>query len=280
MYQHEATTRTPLPRRLVRLLVLAGAAVVWWLLISGGPAHADDTGTDTVPAPDTTTAAVAPTPAESPAAQVPPGRVEDTVAAATAPMRDLPQRTADTADRATAGLPESVRQTAAQATTTLEPTLASTTNGLADVVDQTATRVDTAVVDPVLQTTGLQATQPATTPPSSAANAHTSSRPAVVRTHQRHLLEAGDTAPPAVRHAALPDSSGADESTGATGQSNQKTPGAPDLPGAPSTSTVGGAVALLAGLAVLPPALLLRRRRHDGDVLPGGPAYPPGSSPG
>lgn len=289
MDQHQPTTRTPLPRLLVRLLVLGGAAIVWWLLISGGPAQADDTGSGVLAVPDATTAAAVPAPASpavDSAVQVTPGVVHQTVTTVTTPLRDLPRQTAATVSQATSTSPEPVRQATQQLTATLEPTLASTTNTLADAVDQAATRVDGTVVDPVLQNTGLEATPAATTTSDTDAVATaatatpTTLHRDLAKTAQHRRSVARDAALPITHHAISVASSRVDVSAAVEQRSNQNSPSAPNPPGAPTSTSTGAAAAVLAGLAVLVPALLQRRRGHVGDPLPAGPAYPPGSSPG
>jgi len=270
MDQHLAAPGTSL-RLLLRLLVLAGAAVVGWLVLSGGPVQADAEHSHGAG----TTATVSQTVHGSPVSQGTPGALHRTVAVVTAPLRNGPRGAADVVDRSTAPAPRPVRTAVRSVVTALEPALTTTTTHVADLVDGAAATVD-AVVDPVLQATGLQG-QPSGATPST-------SHPAAVTPHVRHdrlqveapvLASTHALAATAVAgaHAAL---------QAARGFGDTRIPGLPaghELPIPASTGTVLLA-GLLAGLALLLPTLLRRRAAFGRDLLPLGPAYPPGSSPG
>ncbi|MGY2874247.1 hypothetical protein ACVW00_001437 [Marmoricola sp. URHA0025 HA25] len=272
MDPHQATSRAPLSRLLVRLLVLAGAAVVGWLLISGGPAQADDSGKTHPQVSDRTGAR----PALVPGVEVAPGLVGRTVAAVTTPLREAPEVATRAVDTVTAQAPAPVRQATQQLTQALEPTLAATTTQVADAVDQTAAGIDTTAVDPALQAAGLQATPAAAA--QSVPAAHEAARshgdPAPAR-HARVALADSQTAVPATVHltAARPDP--------VAGAGHPSVPRAPDGPAVPigSSSSGGGTATVLVGVAILAPALVRRRRVRRGDPLPSGPTYLPGCSP-
>ena len=278
MDPHHAQAQPSSLRFVLRLLVLAGAAVVWWLLISGGPAQADDAR----PRGQVSTATVSQTVTSARVSQGTSGTLHRTVAVVTGPLRQGPTRTADLVDRSTAPAPAPLREAVRTIVGALEPTLTITTTHLADVVDRTATTVDGAV-QPVLQATGLATGLQAQ--PTHATPAATLVAAAAHKIGRAHLAQALSvsrqvaTATPLVSAAAV----GADAVDRVVqGLGGTELPGLPsghDLPGAPSSGTVALA-GMLAGLALLLPTLLRRRLSFDAAALLAGPAYPPGSSPG
>src|SRR4051794_10704403 len=144
MDQRTAVSADPTLLRHVRTaLLVLGGAVGWWLvLLSGGTAHADDTGQ---------------------AARVdhalrvdhaPLGRASEvlkrTTRGVSGQMRTTPTRVTQTLTSATRTAPEPARTTVQRVTTALEPTLAATTDTLAKTVDHTVDRaVETATGTPV-----------------------------------------------------------------------------------------------------------------------------------
>lgn len=283
MEQHQAATAAPIPRCVVRLLVLAGAALTWWLLLSASPAQADETQPNQTQALTTLTGTTAPA---LPSTSVFSGSVSRTVQTVVTPIRHLPHRATHAGDDVTARAPEPVRQATAPVRAAIEPTLGQVTAQLADSVDQTASGVDAAVVEPVLSTNVLPPGNPDQAAPfQMMAPGHAAA--ATHATPPRGQALATDLAP-----TIHPDAVGGPGSAVATSMGASSTgqrpgiewpslPTVPDIPLAPTGSTTTAtAAAELAGLMILVPLLLRRRRLSDGDPLPVGPAYPPGCSPG
>jgi hypothetical protein len=268
MDQHHADPQRSSLRVVLRLLVLAGAAVVWWLVISGGPAQADAPHPRGVGA----TATVSQTVPSSPVSLTAPGMLDRTVAVVTGPLRDGPGRVGTAVDRSTAPAPRPVQTVVG----TLEPALTTTTARVADVVDRTATTVE-GVVEPVLRATGLPAHASGATPSASASAARR------VR-HDDHRRAAVHAAPVAMTKAAAgsPVSGAHLVRRAVQGVGDTRLPRTPAGQGLPAPASSGTVLlaGVLAGLALLPRTSVPGRAAFGRDPLPLGPAYPPGSSPG
>jgi hypothetical protein len=271
MDQH-LDARAPSVRFVLRLLVLAGAGVVWWLLLSGGPAQADDSDSAVV-----SSATVSRAVPSARASEGTSGLLPGPVAVATGHLRQAPTQAADTLAATTTSAPAPVRATVHAVVAPLEPAVVTTTAHVADVLDRTAAAVD-GVVAPVLQAPGVEA------PPAAAATSRASSRTVVrkVRDAGRHgWTDAGQITVAGATSASL--AAGADAVAHVVKRlGDTPLPRLPHGSQLPVSATDGLAplAGLLAGLALLLPVLLRRRLSFGGDALPAGPAYPPGSSPG
>ena len=242
-----------------RVLLLLGAAFVWWLVFSGGPAQAD-TGTS----PDDVVATT------------PDAVVEQATAAATDAVRAAPRQVTDDVDRAVRPAPEPVRTAVQTLTATLEPTLSGTSTALADTVDQ-AVRQTVETVTPALHAAAAAAETPGA-PVRTAATAGAAKHRA---THQpRKPRVATSSVRPDGRAPVALDRSGvhaAQQPLDTPG-----TPAAPDAPAVPASANGGaptGAAAFLGALLVVPPSLRRRSLRPAGSSRRLDAAYPPGSSP-
>jgi hypothetical protein len=297
MDEHQAAVTALSLRSVMRLLVLAGGAVVGWLLISGGPAQADDAGTKGVgthgrtdhgpgergplraaghpagaqAAPSDPGTAQATPPTQS-LPQAPGGLAQRTVGVVTEPVRAVPQQTGQVVDQVTAQAPAPVRAAAQGVTARVEPTLTATTAGIATMIDRTAIAAD-AAAGPVLQATGLQA------PEQDASRSTDGTAPVNAQSNARRTYHGGApvAAPPIGQSEFVLVSS---HSSGHPDHSESPAvPRGPETPATPSTITVGAAVGILVGLLFLAPVLLRRLGLADTEPVPAGPAYPPGSSP-
>jgi hypothetical protein len=262
MDQHQPGTGSPLPRRLLRVLVLAGAAAVWWLLLSGGPAQADDS-------------AVAHDAAAPVAA---PGAAQRAVSVVTGPVREVPARAAQVGHRVATQAPGSVGEVVPGLVAAVEPAVTSATADIADLLDRTALRVDAAVA-PVLHATHLSGSAPE----AAADSADPAPVPATSPGHHRaRPVHRPDALVPAVQPAPQPVAVPGSAPFGplVAGVDSPLLPASPDSPGAPAGGPVSGAgAAVLAGFLLLVPTTARRRRPRDGGAVPAGPGHLPGCSP-
>jgi hypothetical protein len=256
-----------------RALLLLGAAFVWWLLLTGGPAQADEA----VDAP-ASSADVAAQVDQAQAAATSQEAVEHVTATTTAAVRDVPRQVSQTVAAATRAAPEPVRVAADNLTATLEPALTKTTGAVADTVDHTVTTVVRPVIDTVLQTAQTSTAQaPA---PTVGRAPVTAPRAGIFRPHHR-------TAPTGVaqQHAVTDAAAPGDHALGAAPSHAPGMPVAP-VPGAPAgvvssgaSSPSSGPLAALAGFVLVAPAVLPRRRSQGRADRGPDPAYSPGCSP-
>lgn len=248
MEQH-ATAK--LLRPVLRLLLLAGAATVWWLLFSGGAAHADN-GEHAVPAVHLS------------------------------PVATAVDHAADTAlDRTTAtteSLPAPLPSVGKVTATVIHSTVDTTSTRLTGVLEKATDTVQAAVV-PQTSDDRPEPSPVAETP----APTHESAPAAhAVRPHAQHRDLAPDR-PVEHRHATqvVPTGTTSTSAVQPVDQPAGDTPAAPEPPVAPGSTTTPSAsgAAYLAVLPLVVPALLQRVRARTSAVLPGGPAFPPDNSP-
>jgi hypothetical protein len=249
-----------------RALLLLGTAFAWWLLFSGGPAHADGTSSDQALTP---VLQQAPTGSLGATTQQ---LVSRTTTTASTTIRTAPRRVTDTVTTVTRTAPEPVRTTVRTVTTALEPTLTATTTAVANSLDQTVQTVVRPALDVVVP-------EAATTP------APVAAAPALRHVQAARHLHA--THPAADRQ----DAASYDGRPGvvlddAVDGAGTPTPDAPGVPSSPSTpvlpgtgSAPAGPLAALGGLLLLPPVARRRRRNCDSALLRPDPAYLPGCSP-
>jgi hypothetical protein len=242
------------------MLLLLGAAFVWWLLFSGGPAQAADGGS-------------------AHEAFDPVAPVTQTTRTVADSLRTTPRRLTDTVGTTTRTAPKPVRDILDTATAVLEPTLSRTTGTVADTVDTTVSRTVEAV-RPALQAVPHPAAPKPSTTPSTPVLRTTASEDS-----RRHVAATG-TAPttqptaPGATFVAVPSDARIGHSDGPA----DPTPSAPAAPAAPvvpggSTGSAGTPWAALAGLLIVPPATRRRRRTGGRSERRRDPAYTPGCSP-
>jgi hypothetical protein len=260
MQQRTAALAAPtLLRHARRALLLLGAAFVWWLLFSGGPAQAADSVPQ--PGPD------------------PVGVADQAAHSATEAARTAPHRVVHRAAHTDRTAPKPVREAVDATTASLEPRLTEATTEAADTVDRAVDR-STQTVRPTLQDV-----TDAVAPVLDAAGAP-QSRPTSSTASTHRSAEATQPSSAPVVPAAVADSSyGATpdriESVESPRGGLPTAPAAPATPIAPASSTSAGSVpaAALGGLLIFPPAVR-RLRRSTGRRAPRlDPAYDPGCSP-
>lgn len=254
-----------------RALLLLGAAFAWWLLFSGGSAHAAGASSgDSVP---------------TPGANAQPGSLGRTIqdvltrttGTATTTLGTAPRQLTGTVTRATSTAPEPVRSTVRTVTTGLEPTLTATTTAVADTLDHTVRTVQTAV-QPTVDAVTPQATPtsaPTATPVAAApaqqgvrASRHADPNASADRLQAPSHVVVDTATSRTVNRSAAPS----DDAPGL--------PVAPSAPAMPGTgSAPAGPLAALGGLLLLPTSALRRRRPLDRALLGPDPVYPPGCSP-
>jgi hypothetical protein len=242
-----------------RGLLLLGAAFVWWLLFSGGPAQAD--GGSAHHALD------------------PGAPVTHTTRAADDLVRTVPHRVTERLTTATRTAPEPVRELLGTATAALEPSLTRTTSTVADTLDGTVDRAVETVRPTLATVTGaaspVAASRPAAPAPVTARTAHRQQVPDAVTA----APSGGSTTTFLAVVDAQPDSRGEPVETPA-----DRTPSAPASPAAPavpggSTGAPGSPWAALAGFLIVPPATRRLRRAGGRSARRPDPAYTPGCSP-
>ena len=240
-----------------RALLLLGAAFVWWLVFSGGPAQAD-TGSP-----------------EGPVATSPDAVLEHATTVATDVVRAAPRQLTDGVDRTVRPAPEPVRTAVRTVTAALEPTLSGTTTALADTVDRTV-RQTVETVTPAVHAVTAAAETPAAPVPAAVAPGAAKDRAAPQPRRSPVATSARPDSPAPV----VLDRSGdraAQQPLDAPG-----TPALPDAPAVPVAASDGaptGAAAFLGALLLVPPALRRRALRPAGSGRRLDAAYPPGSSP-
>lgn len=283
-------------RPVLRLLLLLGAVAVFWLL-STATAQADDgpaTGT-------TTEETVPPESAEGPGQDSPPtsrpdhdpqsgaiagprqteppasatgGQISDVTAPATGGVRAVPGAVDRSLETGTAAAPASVRIVGQDVTAALEPTLVAVTTSVADTTRHTV-RTAEAVVTHAAPTMSTDPAPMATVPGFS--SVPTPARPVPAKISA--------TGPVDAIAFIVPDADPAPVTSTRT-DVDRPLPANPDptsdAPMAPagSGSAWSGVAAAVLGLLLLQPVTHRRRRPRDGDHVPTGPAYPPGTSPG
>jgi hypothetical protein len=255
--QTEARVAQALLRHARRALLLLGGAFVWWLMTAGAPAHAADGGhhpvlpegvrhalTNQTTSLDRTTGAVSGTVRGAPGAVS--ARVDETTAAAPAPVREPVRHLAEAA----------------------MPVLVTSTTVVADTVDRT-THTAHQVLDPVLAAT--DGTAGATTPQTTQ------------RTHDRGRTSTRAAAPGALPATVTSVDTATARAGGHAVPTPQPTrdrlPAGSTPASAPTASSGGGSGAYLGVLWLLSPLLSSRRRRPADDSIRPGPAFPPGSPP-
>lgn len=249
--------RAPRPaviRRLVRALVLVGGAVVWWLLFSGGAAHAD--GAEVGGQEHSVTAS-----AQQDA-------LDPAVHALTDTVRRLPGTVDDTVDRATKQSPEPVRTTVVDVTIVVDPVLSGTATSVADVAEE-ALRTGHQAVDELVTAV------PATSTPATRTSSVAESRPG----HQapRRQWSTSASAVAAVP-GHTPTESVATDAPETPDPGQGDAPVSPVLPGGSVSAPFAPGAELLT-LALLAPPVVRRRRTTPDAGAPRGPAYQPGTSP-
>lgn len=266
-------------RPVLRLLLLLGAVAVFWLL-STATAQADDG-----PASGTTTEeTVPPESAEGPGQDSPPtsrpdhdpqsGTISDVTAPATEGVREVPGAVDRSLETGTAAAPASVRIVGQDVTAALEPTLVAVTTSVADTTRHTV-RTAEAVVTHAAPTMSTDPAPMATVPGFS--SVPTPARPVPAKISA--------TGPVDAIAFIVPDADPAPVTSTRT-DVDRPLPANPDptsdAPMAPagSGSAWSGVAAAVLGLLLLQPVTHRRRRTRDGDHVPTGPAYPPGTSPG
>lgn len=272
MHEQSAHETPTVLRHVVRLVVLLGGAVLWWLLASNAPAHADDT----VDSGTSRSSALAD---GADRADRAPARVERPASAVSTGIRQAPARISGTASAVTRSAPGPVRTTVAHLTEDVVPAVSRASDLVADTVDHTV-RVVHSVVDPVLDSTAVAAPEAA---PEAATEAATAPTPAHQTRTRDRSVPAGprDLSPTSVTTAAVAlDATPARSTPGAPFDSAQDEP-APRHPAAPVGSWSGpsGATATLAGMLLVLFLLIRGRRIRDDDDVPPGPTHLPGSSP-
>lgn len=242
-------------RHALRALVLLGGAVLGWLVLSGGPAHADD-----VRHPSDAPMSAAHGQGEPPA-----HLVTDT-------LRRAPAATKRAVAPAAKAAPRPLRTAVDHVTTPIEPTLTRATTMAADRVDQTV-RTVAAAVGPIARIASHEPGQAAQPSPATAVE------PAKAHPHagNHQLLQASATPESSAQLDALSTTQHAQGA--ATQQRHGPAPDHPATPGG-SVNAPSAATGYLGGFLLSPVSLLSRRRLDDGARPAAGPAYPPGTSPG
>jgi hypothetical protein len=259
MQQRTAAWTAPtLLRHARRALLLFGAAFVWWLLFSGGPAQAADT---------------APQPIQDPV-----GVVDQAAHTATEAARTAPHRVVQRGTQASRTAPKTARETVDAVTASIEPRLTTATTEVADTLDRAVDR-STQTVRPTLEDV-TDAVVPAlgeSTPQSRPASSTTSTHRSADVTNPPSAPVAADAVTGTFDGATADRIEPVESPRGGL----PSAPGAPATPIAPAggTSAGSGPVAALGGLLVFPPAVR-RLRRSTGRRAPRlDPAYDPGCSP-
>lgn len=267
--EYRATAK--LLRPALRLLVLGGLAAVWWLLFSGGAAHADNggAGLEVDLSPVTTAVDHAADATLHRAAHAVTAGADETGARAEHGVR-----------QATESLPDPLPAVGELTATFVDSTVHNTSAQLTEVVDHTAAAVQAVTVPET------SADRPEPHPSAEAAPVTLGPEPTPL--HKQAVPEHRAPDQPAHQVASTRTTSAGTTPTAVDPPVDQPldqpvgdTPAAPDapvVPGSTATASASGA-AYLSVPALLLPTLLERLRVRTGDVLPTGPAFPPDSSP-
>jgi hypothetical protein len=263
--QTDARVADALLRHARRALLLLGGAFVWWLMTAGAPAHAADGGHDPVLSDGVRHALTNQTTS-----------LERTTGAVSGTVRRAPATVSGRVDETTAAAPAPVREPVRHPTAVTMPVLDASTTVVADTVDRavhTAHQVLDPVFDPVLD--------PALVAVDGTAGATTS--PVTNAAHDR-----GRTSTRGADHAALaPAAMSVDTATAPAGEhavptqqpARDRLPSGSTPASAPTASWGGGSGPNSGVLWHLTPLLASRRRLSAHDSIRPGPALPPGSSP-
>jgi hypothetical protein len=286
----EQNASAKLLRPALRLLLVAGAVALWWLLCSTSAAHADSGEIPTPTGDLTTVSELASLPAEVPGTgdEAAAGAVHDDRSAVSTVVEDITHHTTDQAR----GTADTVAEDVRNVTRSLPEPLPAVGDATATVLHVTVDRTSTRLTQAVQQTT--DAVRPAGSAKSAAAPAEhpraaTDEAPAhspVEMASQRVLparpaVERPLPAGSASSSAALVDGAATAPAPTPVDLPAGPAPAAPDAPAAPSSTATASAfgAAHLAVLALLLPLLVERLRVRKGGVLPSGPIFPPDSSP-